>query len=168
MSKNQKLSNDEIRRLMELSEEEELLNNASKKQVDQSQFEMELDFRDELENLVDDKPAIENSDKSHNIFYHKIAPIKRDFLKGEQYKPVRDEIAIFMKQGRLSGADSRMSPNALKEETFKHLYNWVISSESGDVAALFRKFRILNLERYADYQPVFLPELTLEVLRSND
>jgi hypothetical protein len=155
-----KLSNEELREHLKISEEEALLEGID----DRDGSQIGLDARDEAERIIEERLGFEDPEKSYDLFYKKLSSIKKDFLKGNVYKPIRDEISIFMKKGRIKGADSRMAENEIKEVAYLQMKEWITSNDSGDVIALFKIFRKLNLKSYNDYIPIFKPEINLDTL----
>lgn len=88
---------------------------------------------------------MQNPDYAHNLTYKQINPLKKAFIpKGKDGQEVRDEINLFLKEGKRRGRDSRQAYIHIMVEavnTFKH---WVNEFGGKQIPELYNRFYDIN------------------------
>ena len=72
-------------------------------------FEPNFDFKGTGTSKIK-LPAIQDPDDAYELYYKSLGKLKRSFVpKGDKGQPIRDEINLFLKRGKLKGADGRQA-----------------------------------------------------------
>lgn len=106
-----------------------------------------LSFLDTLKDL----DIIENPDKAHRLYYQHIMRLLRDGLPaGKKYyenvrKPIYEQKNLYLKRGKMFGADSRQAHKAHLQEIATIVRDWFQSK--GTPADIYNRLRQLNIDK---------------------
>lgn len=90
-------------------------------------------------------PAIQNPDDAYELYYKSLGKLKRAFIpKGKIGQPVRDEINIYLKRGKIKGADGRQSYTHMMREAINMFLGWANEYNGENIMALYLMFHDLN------------------------
>ncbi len=90
---------------------------------------------------------LQNPDYAHNLIYKQIYPLYRAYVpKGEEGKIIRDEINLFLKQGKIRGRDSRQAYIHLLVEAVNTFKSWVNEYGGNQISELYNSFYDINIK----------------------
>ena len=124
----------------------DILNNAQ----NLSSPQLDLPFPEYPESGTDQDslfiPAdVQDPDRAWLLYYKKLQPLLKRYVKdAEAKKIIREQVNVFLKEGRVRGRDGRQSYYHQLENVIVLLENWVQATHGKDLVGLYAQLLELN------------------------